>query len=242
MLSRLGVGLVRTFLKLNISLGQVIIQSKKVPTSPTRLGVRASQSCQGVWHYSLVFRVMHIDNFYNLLLISVLKTFFGSFLNCSYSPVWVHCPKVDTTALKWTCRTPSIAGPSPDVRSQNSTLSWGVAFWRWLFGGLSWSSFHPRTVSVKIVTRILVFWTTSIFFHFCFSCSLVLNWKLLGSKIYYHGLGFLSWNNHLVFFSPQINLSQIFLGLQLTTVHKLTMNWQVTGNLLPVAWGYPNVD
>ena len=45
------------FLKLNISLGQVIIQSKKVRIIPTRLGVRAFQSCQGVWHYSWVFRV-----------------------------------------------------------------------------------------------------------------------------------------------------------------------------------------
>ena len=30
---------------------------KKVRTSPTFLGVRAFQSCQGVWHYSWVFRV-----------------------------------------------------------------------------------------------------------------------------------------------------------------------------------------
>ena len=43
------------FLKLNNSLGQVVIQSKKVRTSPTHLGVRAFQSCQGVWHYFWVF-------------------------------------------------------------------------------------------------------------------------------------------------------------------------------------------
>ena len=44
------------FLKLNNSLGQVVIQSKKIRTSPTQLGERAIQSCQGVWHYSWVFR------------------------------------------------------------------------------------------------------------------------------------------------------------------------------------------
>ena len=53
------------FLKLNKSIGQDVIQSKKVRTSPTRLGVRAFQSCQGVWHYSWVFRhcclVVHIN-------------------------------------------------------------------------------------------------------------------------------------------------------------------------------------
>ena len=40
-------GLVRTFFKLNNGLGLVVIQSK-VQTSPTRLGVRAFQSCQGL--------------------------------------------------------------------------------------------------------------------------------------------------------------------------------------------------
>ena len=39
------------------SIGQVVIQLKEVQTSPTRLGVRAFQSCQGVWHYLWVFRV-----------------------------------------------------------------------------------------------------------------------------------------------------------------------------------------
>ena len=55
------VGFVRTFLKLNNGLGHVVIQLKKVRTSPTRLGVRAFQSCQGVWHYMWVFRVQSGD-------------------------------------------------------------------------------------------------------------------------------------------------------------------------------------
>ena len=51
---------ISTVAKQNNSLGQVVIQSKKksVQTpSPTSLGVRAFQSCQGLWHYSWVFRV-----------------------------------------------------------------------------------------------------------------------------------------------------------------------------------------
>ena len=59
MLSRLNeLDLCGLFLKLNNSLGQVAIQSKKVCTSPTRLYVRAFQSCQGVWQYLWVFRVI----------------------------------------------------------------------------------------------------------------------------------------------------------------------------------------
>ena len=45
------------FLKLNNSLGQVVIQSQKVRKSPTCLGVIAFKSCQGVWHYLWVFMV-----------------------------------------------------------------------------------------------------------------------------------------------------------------------------------------
>ena len=48
------------FLKLNNSLGQVVIQSKK---SPTRLGVRAFQSCQGVWHYLWVLKVCTLQQY-----------------------------------------------------------------------------------------------------------------------------------------------------------------------------------
>ena len=48
MLTPKRVELVRTFLKLNNGLGQVVIQLEKVRTSPTRLGVRVFQSCQGV--------------------------------------------------------------------------------------------------------------------------------------------------------------------------------------------------
>ena len=48
------------FLKLNNSLGQIVMRSKKVCTSPACLGVRAFQSCQGVWHYSWVFRVCYV--------------------------------------------------------------------------------------------------------------------------------------------------------------------------------------
>ena len=36
---------------------RLLFSFKKVRTSPTRLGVRAFQSCQGVWHYSWIFRV-----------------------------------------------------------------------------------------------------------------------------------------------------------------------------------------
>ena len=47
MLSRLNkLDLCGLVLKLNNSLGQVVIQSKKVRTSLTRLGVRAFQNCQ----------------------------------------------------------------------------------------------------------------------------------------------------------------------------------------------------
>ena len=47
------------FFYLNNILGQVVIQSKKVRTGPTRLGVRAFQSCQGIWYYLWVFRVTY---------------------------------------------------------------------------------------------------------------------------------------------------------------------------------------
>ena len=50
------------FLKLNNSLGQVVFQSKKVCTRLTHIGVRAFQSCQGVWHYLWVFWVVGWNN------------------------------------------------------------------------------------------------------------------------------------------------------------------------------------
>ena len=57
MLSTLTSWTCADFFYLNNNLDQVVIQSKKVRTSPTRLGVRVFQSCQKVWHYSWVFRV-----------------------------------------------------------------------------------------------------------------------------------------------------------------------------------------
>ena len=42
-------------------LGQIVIQFEKVQTGLTRLGARAFQGCQGVWHYSWVFRVVFFN-------------------------------------------------------------------------------------------------------------------------------------------------------------------------------------
>ena len=47
----------RTFFKLIDKLTYTIIQLKEVRTSPTCLGVRAFQGCQGVWPYMRVVRV-----------------------------------------------------------------------------------------------------------------------------------------------------------------------------------------
>ena len=96
MLSRLNeLDLCGLFKKLNSSLGQVFIQSKKVRTSPTCLGVRAFQSCQGVWHYSWVFRVFLLLFWFVFLDIHVVLHILSCKFCASRLLLLVCCKKVE---------------------------------------------------------------------------------------------------------------------------------------------------
>ena len=44
----------------------LLFSFEKVCTCPTRLGVRAFQSCQGVWHFCWVFRVVSCSFYCNV--------------------------------------------------------------------------------------------------------------------------------------------------------------------------------